>query len=136
MDTFEQFEQDLRDALNHLYDPIYQPSQTLWAITGCAPKQGVKHLQTAIIQAIEDLKPSEPIPSDARVKRVYELLHDRYVQGLTQEETAEHLGVSPRYLRREQSKAVNVLASLLWEHSGAHGPQPHDALAAGAEEAR
>ena len=117
MDAFEQFELDLRGALTHLYDPIYRPSDTLWAVSGCDFEQGARNLQAAIIRAIEDLKPSEPVPPDAQVKRVYELLHYRYVEGRTQQETAEHLGITPRYLRRLQWKAIHVLASLLWEHS-------------------
>ena len=116
MDAFEQFELDLRGALTHLYDPIYRPSDTLWAVSGCDFEQGARNLQAAIIRAIEDLKPSEPVPPDAQVKRVYELLHYRYVEGRTQQETAEHLGITPRYLRRLQWKAIHVLASLLWEH--------------------
>lgn len=41
----------------------------------------------------------------------------RYVQGLTQEETAERLAITPRHLRREQRQAVHLLARYLWEQS-------------------
>ena len=121
MDVLEEFEEELRDALSHLYDPIYQPSEILWAVTGCEPEQGVETLQAAIIQAIEDLKPAASVPPDARVRRVYDVLHDRYVQRVTQAEVASRLGISPRYLRRQQVEAVHVLASLLREHSRAGG---------------
>ena len=117
MNVFEEFEQDLRDALTHLYDPIYQPSEVLWAATGCGPEQGVASVQAIIIQAIEDLEPPDAVPPSAGIRRVHKLLDYRYIQGLTQEETAWRLGISVRYLRRQQWKAAHVLANLLWERS-------------------
>jgi len=122
MSTFEEFERDLRDALTHLYDPIYQPSETLWAVIGCNPGQGVQAVQDTIIQAVEELKPSPTVPPHARVRRVYELLRYRYILGLTQEETANRLSITPRYLRRQQREAVHILAKIFWERSRTRVP--------------
>jgi CheY-like chemotaxis protein len=115
MSTFDEFEAGLRDALTHLYDPAYRPPEILWAVTGCDPHQGLDAIQMAMIRAIEDLKPAPHVPSTARSRRVYGLLLHRYVQGLTQEETAERLGITPRHLRREQPGAVHALALHMWE---------------------
>jgi CheY-like chemotaxis protein len=115
MKTFEEFEQHLRDALTHLYDPSYRPPDFLWTVTGADPEQGVEAVQAAIIQAVEALKPASNVPPNARIRRLYQVLFYRYVQELTQEETARHLGITPRHLRREQQQVVHLLAQRLWE---------------------
>jgi CheY-like chemotaxis protein/predicted DNA-binding protein (UPF0251 family) len=115
VNTFEAFEENLRDALTHLYDPAYQPPAFLWSSMGYRPQQGVESIQHTIIQTIENLKPTSEIPSSARSKRFYELLSLRYIQQLTQEETAERLGLTTRHLRREQQQAIHVLARHLWK---------------------
>ena len=119
MGSFEKFEQYLNDALNHLFDPTYKPPELLWTVTGSNPQQThrVKAVQAAIIQAIENLKPAADIPPTARIKRLYEVLAYRYLQGLTQDKAAEQLGITPRHLRREQQQATHVLAQQLWEQS-------------------
>jgi CheY-like chemotaxis protein len=119
MNAFEDFEQSVRGTLAHLYDPAYRPPEIVWTVTGCDPQQGLEAIQMAMIRAIEDLKPAHHVPSTARSRRVYGLLFHRYVQGLTQEETAERLGITPRHLRREQAGAVHALALHLWEQSRA-----------------
>jgi CheY-like chemotaxis protein len=126
MDTFEKFEHGLRDTLAHLYDPAYQPAELMWAVTGCDPQQGVESIQTALIRAVESLKPTSSVPRTARAWRIYELLFCRYVQSLTQEKAAERLGITPRHLRREQQEAVCVLARHLWEPSRVKGSVSSD----------
>jgi CheY-like chemotaxis protein len=122
MRLFEEFEQHLRDALMHLYDPNYQPSESLWVVTGCDPQQGVKSVQAALTQAIKDLEPTPDAPPTARIRRLYDLLSYRYIQDLTQESAAERLGITPRHLRREQQEAVHVLAQHLWKQRYAEAP--------------
>ena len=115
MGVFEEFERDLREALTHLYDPLYQPPESLWAVMGLDPEREVKSLQTGIIQAIEDLRPDPSVPPDATARRFHQLLLHRYVKGLTQQVAAERLGMTSRHLRGLQWKAVRALARLLWE---------------------
>jgi CheY-like chemotaxis protein len=122
MEAFEAFERDLRDALAHLYDPLYHPPESLRAALGCAPQAGFEALQAALIQAVEALRPAPTVPPTARSRRLYDLLVHRYIQNLSQEETAERLGITPRHLRREQPEAVRALAQRLWERSGAQPP--------------
>ncbi len=116
-DSFEEFQQYLRDALAHLYDPTYTPPELLWAVMDCDPQQGVESVWEAIVQAIENLKPAPDVPPGARITRIYKILSCRYVQDLTQEETAERLGITARHLRREQQPALSVLAQRVWERS-------------------
>ena len=122
MDTFEEFKRNLQNALAHLYDPTYWPPEMLWVVSGCVPQQGVEAVQAVIIQAIERLKPAPDVPPTACSRRIYEILSYRYIQNLTQKETAERLNITPRHLRREQQKAVNVLARRLWEQSHIEPP--------------
>ena len=118
MSLFEAFVQGVHDTLAHLYDPAYRPAEILWTVMGCDPQQGSEAIRATLIRAIEDLKPASDVPPTARVRRIYGLLHYRYVQDLTQEETAERLGITPRHLRREQREAAYVLAQRLWEQGG------------------
>jgi CheY-like chemotaxis protein len=115
--TFEEFEQHLHQTLIHLYDPTYQPPGALWAVMERGSQTGRGSIQSAVMQAIAQLKPAPDVPASARVRRLYELLSYRYIQELSQEETAHRLGITPRHLRREQQQAVHVLAQRLWECS-------------------
>jgi CheY-like chemotaxis protein len=110
MDDLKEFEHCLAEALTHLYDPTYQPPESIWQATGCKPQQGVKEVQAALIRAIEELRPAPDVPRTARSRRLYELLSCRYVQELTQAETAFQLGITDRHVRREQQEAIGVLA--------------------------
>jgi CheY-like chemotaxis protein len=122
MDDFKEFEHCLSEALTHLYDPTYQPPELIWQVTGCKPQQGVKEVQAALIRAIEDLRPAPDVPKTARIRRLYELLACRYVQELTQAETAFQLGITDRHVRREQQDAIGVLARHLYERERGQAP--------------
>ena len=113
---YEQFRDALRDALNHLHDPDYEPSRHLiQVIGGETGSEGVR-VQQAILRAIEELAPAADAPDSAHVRRIYRLLRYRFVQRLTQEQTADHLHLTVRSIRREQRVATHVLARYLWEH--------------------
>lgn len=114
MGTFQEFERDLRDALSHLYDPAYRPSELLCQVVGCDRSQGLGSVPAMLRRAIEALKPAPETPPSTRVRRIYHVLYYRYVEHLGQEETAEHLGITPRHLRREQQDAIRMLAESLW----------------------
>jgi CheY-like chemotaxis protein len=115
MTTFEEFESHLREVLAHLYDPHYQPHEQLWTVLGCEPQRGVEALQSLIVQEIKRLEPTPDTPPAARIRRYYELLSARFIQGMTQEETAILLNFSLRHIRREQQRAVALLARRFWD---------------------
>jgi CheY-like chemotaxis protein len=115
----EQLDDRLLEALTHLYDPDYTPPPILCEITDCASRDGATPVQSTLIQAIEALKPEDDLPPNAHLRRVYEILHKRFVMRLTQEATAERMGLSVRHLNRVQREAVHTLAQQLWErHQG------------------
>jgi CheY-like chemotaxis protein len=123
MDTFEALEVNLHEALSRLYDPAYRPPELLClALTG-QQQPGVEAVWRAIIQAIEELKPVDIVPPNARSHRLYQLLRDRYRHNLPQEEVAEKLGITTRHLRREQNQAIHVLALNLWDRYVARWPE-------------
>ena len=137
METFEIFEQQLRSGLAHLHDPTYQPPNLLFKVTGHQPDEGNKAVQATIQQTIDDFKPVIATQSNARSQRIYKVLFYRYIQGLTQEKTAQKLAITPRHLRREQQQAARSLAQYLWdkyqadrsssaEHIQADASDPHD----------
>lgn len=113
----------LLEALTHLYDPDYAPPQPLLELTCCDPQTGATPFQARLRQAIKALAPQEDIPSDAHLRRVYEVIHCRFVLRLTQEATAERMGLSVRHLNRVQREAVHTLAQHLWEQGASEGQQ-------------
>jgi CheY-like chemotaxis protein len=117
MNSFERFRQELRDALTHLHDPDYQPSELLCAVMAGDLRDGAAPVQSEIVQVIEGLEPPPGVPPGARARQDFDVLHHRFVLKLTQEETAECLHMSVRSMRRAQRAATHTLARLLWEHS-------------------
>ena len=65
---------------------------------------------------IEGLERPLSLPPTARSRRDFEVLRDRYLLKLTQEEAAERSHMSVRSMRRAQRQATHTLARLLWEH--------------------
>jgi CheY-like chemotaxis protein len=114
--SFEEFRQELRNALAHLHDPDYPPPEVMYVMTGCDPRDGGGPVQAEIIQVIEGMKPPPGDAPSARSRQDFDLLYHRFILRLTQEETAEQLHLSVRSVRRVQRKATHALARLLWEH--------------------
>lgn len=111
---FAVFASALRDALNQLHDPLYQPPHFLADALGGSGMNG-ESVQEFVRGGIESLRPTEDEPVGSRRQRIYDVLQLRYMQGVTQETTASRLDMTPRHLRREQSAAIEALARLLWE---------------------
>jgi CheY-like chemotaxis protein len=152
MEPFQVFEENLLEMLNHIYDPVYRPPESLGKVLHIPRESGLQALRDAILAGIEDLKPTARVPLTARAWRVYGMLRYRYVEGLSQELTAEKLGISARHLRRNFLEAVHALSLTLWEKSSGEltatpesqgaplpdslarsteaGPSPHDEVAA------
>ena len=108
-----ELEDALREALPRLYEPNVPFPEHLWPMLGCAPGDGLAALRTALVRAIEQLRPAEGVPESARISRLHRLLVLRYVDGLTQEEVAGRLSITPRHVRREQASARKALAECL-----------------------
>lgn len=115
MDPFARFEHSVQEMLSHLYDPAYRPPDLLWQTLHVAREDGLPALRAAILAGIEELKPPVAAPLTARSWRIYGMLRYRYVDGLSQEATAEKLAITARHLRRSYAEAIHALSLALWE---------------------
>lgn len=114
MTTSAKYEQDLLKALIHLNDPAYSPPDSLYQLMNSDPKGGVLSFQVLLLRSLDDLKPLTDGPAFTENRLLYDLLYKRFVQKLTQEETAEQLHVSRTSIHRLQLKAVHVLTRKIW----------------------
>jgi len=106
---------ELREALNHLYDPDYRPTPAFAGLLGIDPLEGSLTIQSVILRAIQALRPQAAVSPDSPSSRFYDLLDLRFVQGLTLQETAERMNLSFSSTCRAQRAAVHALARFLWE---------------------
>ncbi len=117
--TRDELIEQLRDALNHLYDPERLRRSALAACFGVANRfDTAAALQRILIDAIAALKPPPGEPPQSVAWQIYEPLFYRYVEQLSAEEVADQLGIGTRHLRRWQAVALEALADLLWKQYG------------------
>lgn len=120
MIDFEAFRNALRDALHHLHDPDYAPPSALCEVIGCTAEDAAGPAQGRVAAAIHDLRPASGTPADSRSWLHFESIDKRFVQGLTQEETAARLHMSVRNVQRVQAEAIHVLARRMWQRGPNH----------------
>ncbi len=109
----------LRSALNNLYDPRVLRASPLIRVLGVpTASDAATWLRHTLVSAIDSLKPADDVPSHTPAQRAYQVLYFRYVQQCNQEEVADQLGLSVRQMRREQRRALEVLAQRLQEQHG------------------
>lgn len=122
------FVSELRRALHHLYDwPTLSKSPLLGWFDLDRNKDPSSALRDLLAEAIESLKPGADVPPRAHLWRTYQVLYSRYVEQFTQKETADVVGLSTRQIRREESDALDALASYLWRHHDLQSKWPRSA---------
>jgi CheY-like chemotaxis protein/transcriptional regulator with XRE-family HTH domain len=112
----EQLLKWLRDALNRLQDPSYlrrSPLVALFAIPNRSDTPVV--LRRILIETVESLEPAGDTAPESRAWRIYESVFYRYIEGFSQEDVADQLGISVRQLRREQRAAFEAMVYKLCE---------------------
>ena len=110
----EVLEQELRHALQYLYDPTELRKNQLLALLGIdAGPSPLTQLRRTLSGSIEALKPGSHVPADAHAWRVYNILTYRFVEQLSQRETAADMNLSVRQLRRNEHEAIQVLTHAL-----------------------
>lgn len=116
MNTFEEFRQQLQHALTHLHDPSYVISSELSQVVFCGEEiqPSLSAFQSLLINAIEALKPPAETALDSRANLIFQILEQRFIFGLIQEQAAERLNLSIRSLQRLQREATHILARYLW----------------------
>ena len=129
------FEHELRAALTHLYDPAALRDSRLMTLLGLETRtDAIVALRRLLLEAIESLKPADDVPAQSRSWRYYHILHGRFTEQLTQFEVGNDLGLSVRQLRRQEKRALAVLADLIWMRYKLAGEEPRSAPAMGRED--
>lgn len=116
MSVWEQFIEDLRNALNNMHDPNRLRQSALAQQLGVSNDPDIyAALSKILTEAIGALEPVLDEPPNSRAWRIYDLLTARYIQGLSSEAVADQIGLSIRHLRREQHAAIETLGHHLWQ---------------------
>jgi CheY-like chemotaxis protein len=115
----EEFHQQVRDALHHLYDYPYLENHPL--ALRCWPKEGrggpsrAHRLSRLLLESIEELNPPGKAAVDTSHLRFSSLLAYRFVEERPLADIMHELGYSRSQFFREQQKAITMLASVLRE---------------------
>ena len=116
MQMIDRLSQELREALPRLHDPAFQhPAFLRHAIAPGAESPG--GVRAEILRAIDSLGPPADAPRGTRAWQDYEILRNRYVLRLTQEETADRMQIGLRTVQRAQGQAIDALAAAIWSRS-------------------
>ena len=112
----DQFLEELRRSLNHLYDPDYLRHSPLVKKLGLGESYDrVTRFQRLIEEAIQDLRPKAGKEGGKMPLQFYRYLVSRHLQQFSQNEVANQLSISQTQLYRIQRKALMALAAHLWE---------------------
>lgn len=124
MSNQDEFLQQVRDVLNHLYDYPYLEKHPLalryWPESGAAGPNRAQRLHRFLLESIEALHPPTARAKDTLQARCYLLLVYRYVEEQPLEDIMREFGYSRRQFFREQRKAIEMLTASLAEKL----PQP------------
>ena len=91
--AFQVFRKALQKALTHLFDPDYAiPQSLMFLVQDSSGLQG--NLRSILVRAIQALETDSDALTMSRTQRSYSILKLRYLDGLSQETTAEQLQMS------------------------------------------
>lgn len=125
-----EFEDHVRDALLHLFDPAYLQTHPLVAISGATEFDRIasgRRLRQELLDAIEALHPGPGVTTTSRAWRAYRILELRYIGGLDVAHVIEQVALGERQYHREHRRALQAVASLLWERWRLSDRWPQDA---------
>lgn len=109
--------QELRLALNHLYDPADLRLNPILIRLGLdSQRDPAAALRRVLSEAIAALKPEKTIPVEANQWHIYRLLTQRFIEQSSQTEVARNLGLGIRQYRRHEAKGISVLSDYLRAH--------------------
>ncbi|MBN1811218.1 MAG: response regulator [Anaerolineae bacterium] len=115
----DEFHQQVRDALHHLYDYPYLESHPLalryWPEVGQRGPGRAHRFSRLLLESIEELNPPGKAAADTSHVRFYSLLVYRFVEERPLSDIMHELGYSRSQFFREQQKAITMLASVLRE---------------------
>ena len=119
MSDQDEFFQQVKDALNHLYYYSYLEQHPLalqfWPDSDQAEANRFQQLHRLLLESIEALNPPAGSTKGSARAEYYFLLVYRYVEEWPLEDIMQELGYSRRQFFRKQQKAIELLAALLWK---------------------
>jgi CheY-like chemotaxis protein len=108
-----------KDLISRLYDPTILETHPLadsFPLREGAPARRAESIRHLILSEIEQLRPpGKEILLQSPEWRPYLILHKRYVEGLPPLEVAAALYIGDRQFRRDHSRALQALSTLIWE---------------------
>ncbi|HIC88547.1 MAG TPA: response regulator, partial [Anaerolineae bacterium] len=114
----EEFIEQIKQALEHLYDLRFLERHPLApaaaATIGGSTETPGQRLRRDLIAAIEALSPGSNVPFRSPHARLYYLLYVHYVEGMTIQEAAHELAISPRQAYRDLRRGQESVAAVLW----------------------
>jgi CheY-like chemotaxis protein len=119
MSSQDEFHQQVRDALHHLYDYPYLENHPLalkcWPEKRRRGPSRAHQLSRLLLESIEELSPPGEVSVDTSHLRFSSLLVYRFVEERALADIMHELGYSRSQFFREQQKAITMLASVLRE---------------------
>ncbi len=117
---FEEFVEQVKQVLEHLYDFAYLQQHPLARIydrdSDLSAKTAGHQLRYELMTIIESFKPLSEAHFRAPDARLYNLLHLYYVEKLTIQETGAELGLSERQAYRDLRRSQESVAAVVWDH--------------------
>lgn len=117
--TFEEFTNWVRQALDRLYDVAALRTHPLITVfpetTEGDSLRRCQQLRRILLDIIHDLRPAPGVPVQSPDWRTFRILELRYIEGLSPDEAAERLTLSRSQLFRDQARALEIVASTLWD---------------------
>lgn len=123
----DDFVETVRDALLHLYDLVYLQHHPLAADVARSESAHIgrgRLLRKLLLDAIETLHPPPGTASTSRAWRLYRILELRYLEGHDVVDAIKHIALSKSQYHREHYRALQAVASLLWEDAQTTGSTP------------
>ncbi len=118
MSTQAEFLDEIRDALNRLYDYPYLETHPLalryWPDGHRGQQNRAQLLQRLLLETIEEVNPPALSAQNTVRAQAYAILAYRFVEGRVPSQVIRELGCSRRQFFRLQREALNLLAGLLW----------------------
>src|SRR6266536_3220374 len=114
-----EFVQAVKEGLDRLYDYAGLNVHPLgrWLLSDTPPRgtSAAQLLRQRLIESIERLNPGARVPMSARQRRFVRILELRYLEALPFREVMRTLALSQTQYHREQRRAIEMLASYLWD---------------------
>jgi CheY-like chemotaxis protein len=113
------FEDQVIDAFDHLYDLVYLRNhpllERLASEAGLPERKRTRWLHHKLLEVVDELDPGPQAPAFSHEWRRHRLVFLRYVKGLSPQEVADQLLISLRHYYRVHNAALADIAALLAE---------------------